>query len=236
MTPHTPTGADTARGESTGLSAHLPAFPLEQILTAHELAARPNRVPDYKAENEALTAIADAMTVSPDDVLQILVDKALALTNAQSAGISLLERDSGAQVFRWQATAGEYARHLGQTLPRALSPCDAVLHRKTMLLMTDPVRRYPLIHQLSRPVHELLLVPFFQGAQPVGTIWVVLHDAPMTFMQEDARVVQSLAKLAGAAFQLLSQLDDLRAVNHAVLSKIAEPALAAVKIGASVRL
>lgn len=161
------------------------------------------------------------MTKSPRDVRQILVDEALALTRAQSSGISLLKRDSGAQIFRWRATAGEYAHHLGQTLPRALSPCDPLLNQKTKLLMTDPVRRYPLIKQLSRPVHELLLVPFFQDVQPVGTIWIVLHDASKTFMQEDARVVQSLAKLAGAAFQRLSQLDDLRAVNHAVLSKIA---------------
>ena len=217
MTSHNPAGADTARNESVA------PWPIEQILTTHELSARPNRAPDYKAENEALTTIADAMTESPRDVLQILVDKALALTRAQSSGISLLERDSGAQIFRWRATAGEYAHHLDQTLPRALSPCDAVLNQKTMLLMTDPVRRYPLINQLSRPVHELLLVPFFQGVQPVGTIWIVLHDASETFMQEDARVVQSLAKLAGAAFQLLSHLDDLHAVNRAVLSKIAEP-------------
>lgn len=223
MTSQAPAGADTTRNES---STPLWTVPIKQVLTTHELSTRPNRAPDYKAENEALTAIADAMTETPRHVLQVLVDKALALTGAQSAGISLLERDSGAQIFRWRATAGEYAHYLGHMLPRESSPCDAVLNQKTMLLMTEPARRYPLVSQLSRPVHEVLLVPFFQSKQPIGTLWIVLHDTARKFMAEDARVVQSLAKLAGPAFQFLSHLDDLHAVNHAVVSKIPEPAMA----------
>ena len=64
-------------------------------------------------------------------ILQQLVETALELCGAQSAGISLLEEENGQPIFRWHGVAGEYAPHLWSTTPREFSPCGTVLDMLT---------------------------------------------------------------------------------------------------------
>ena len=84
---------------------------LESVIATSELSRRPTRPPDYASENRALVALVEAMTASPDDILQYLVETALDLCRAHSAGISLLDGDR--ERFRWPAVAGQWARYLG---------------------------------------------------------------------------------------------------------------------------
>mgnify|MGYP003694751957 CR=1 FL=1 len=65
---------------------------LESVLCTEELKRRPSRPPDYRAENQALLALAQELTNSPGSVLQALVDIALELCRGHSAGISLLRK------------------------------------------------------------------------------------------------------------------------------------------------
>lgn len=194
----TPAGAD--------LTSQLPAVSLDDVIITDELARRPSRAPDHEAENRALVKLASAMASSPKSVLQQLAEAARELCGAGSAGISVWE-PGGEEVFRWQATAGEYGRYLGEALPRYFSPCGAVLERNRSLLMADPERFYPYISELCSPVREVLLVPFLQDGMAVGTVWVVAHDGDKHFDAEDARVVTTLTKFASAAFHMLSRMD-----------------------------
>lgn len=191
-----------------------PVATVDEVLITHQLVSRPRRAPDFAAECRALADLAAVMAESPTNVFQKLADTALELCRAGSANVSLRER-SGPDVFRWVAVAGAYAQYRGNTLPRNFSPCGTVLDHNTCLLMADPVRSFPYIAGLSSPVREVLLVPFYQDGKPVGTVWVVAHDAETHFDAEDSRVITSLTKFAGAAVHALSRTTAAEQANLA---------------------
>ncbi|MEO6237088.1 MAG: hybrid sensor histidine kinase/response regulator, partial [Vicinamibacterales bacterium] len=84
-----------------------------------ELDARPARSPNYEREHHAVVALAAEMASNPRNILQKLVELAVDLCDAGTAGISLLDGD----VFRWDAVAGVSAASRGGTMPRHDSPC-----------------------------------------------------------------------------------------------------------------
>jgi PAS domain S-box-containing protein len=172
-----------------------------------ELAHRPARPPDYQAESQALVDLSGVMATNPHAILQKLAETALALCQAESSGISILESDREPAIFRWHATAGKFGPFLGGTTPRDFSPCGVVLDRNATQLMTDPVRFYPYIAELSPHVAELLLLPFYYGDTAVGTIWVVAHSHERKFDGEDKRLLMSLGKFASTAIQVLRSIE-----------------------------
>jgi signal transduction histidine kinase len=187
--------------------------PLEAVITTAELNKRPSRPADHAAVNEALVALMQEMVNSPQTILQRLVDTALDLCQAHSAGISLLEDEAGRKIFRWHALAGRYAQHLWGTTPREFSPCGTVLDRDTPQLMFQPGRHYTYIEQLSPPIAEVLLIPFHVGGRAVGTVWVISHETNRAFDAEDLRVMGILGKFAAAAYQVLSSIITVEAGN-----------------------
>jgi signal transduction histidine kinase len=182
--------------------------PLESVITTAELGRRPSRPPDYEAENRALVALAQEMASSPTGILQKLVDAALELCRAQSAGISVLEDDR--KRFRWRAIAGQWASHLGGGTPRDFGPCGTVLDRNVALLFSHPERHFAYLTPVTPCIEEGLLIPFHVGGEPVGTIWVIAHDERRQFDAEDMRVMKSLGEFAATAYQVLSSLDALK--------------------------
>ncbi|MEO7415365.1 MAG: PAS domain-containing protein [Opitutaceae bacterium] len=200
-----PRGASDPPLKKLSAGADPVASTLDDIIITEQLAQRLSRRPDYRAEAEALSDLGQTMAASPDAIFQKLVDSALQLCGAQSAGISLLERHDGKEVFRWHATAGAFASQVGSRLPREFSPCGAVLDRDAMLLMRRPARYYPYITDLADNVHEVLLVPFRNNGVPVGTLWLVAQAEETRFNAEDARLVTSLSQFAAAAWQAIDR-------------------------------
>jgi signal transduction histidine kinase len=182
-----------------------PASGVESVITTFELGRRPARTPDFEAESRILLKLATTMAQEPRRVLQELVDSAREMCRAGSAGISLLDPEQGdiKTQFRWMATSGGYASLVGNTLPRDFSPCGTVLDQNRLLLMTDMVKFFPYVEALSHPPCEVLLVPFYRGSEPIGTVWVAAHTSDRRFDQEDARLVTSLSQFAAAAFQVI---------------------------------
>lgn len=180
-------------------------FSLKDVLITSSLRLRDSRAPDYVAETAALTDLARAMSESPGLVLQKLVDTALDLCRADSAGISLLETLDGGEVFRWEAMAGVYARQFGgldsNYMPRQASPCGTTIDYDTALLMYMPERAYPAV-KAEPPIVEALLIPFHVENTPVGTIWILAHNEERKFDQEDERIVGHLAQFASVGWQL----------------------------------
>ena len=139
------------------------------------------RSPDYEAENRALVQLARAMVDSPRNILQMLAETALDLCYAETAGISLLERsDSGEEIFCC-APAGANRSQLEGQLPAASVPAG----RSDRL---TPPNCVPIRLGTSRisgenfpPIDECLLIPFFIGSKPVGTIWAMTYDDIRTF-------------------------------------------------------
>ncbi len=189
-----------------------PLSDLESVLSTDELNRRPARPPEYQAENRALVALAQRMADSPLTILQKLAESALELCGAQSAGISLLEADKAR--FYWPAIAGQWAGYVGGGPPREYSPCGTVLDRDSALLFSHPERYFTYLMPVQPAIEEALLVPFYVHGQAVGTIWVIAHDMSRPFDREDLRVLTSLGKFAGAAYQTLTSLESVTAAQQ----------------------
>ena len=174
---------------------------LDDVIISSQLFTRPSRSPDYQAERDALIALAQTVGDAPQTILQKLVETAQHLCHADTAGISLLEKHGGAEVFRWAALAGVFNNRLNTTIPRSASPSGLTIDRNSTQLMYMAERLFPAI-KMEPPVVEALLVPFHVEHNPVGTIWVVAHDENRKFDLEDERIVRILGQFASAAWQL----------------------------------
>ncbi|MEO8680674.1 MAG: GAF domain-containing sensor histidine kinase [Vicinamibacterales bacterium] len=194
---------------SSSNPGRLPAlFPEVDIRPA--LALRPARMPDYERENRAFSVLAAEIAQNPRNMLQKLVEVAVDLCGAHTAGISLLDGD----VFRWEGVAGVLAAARGGTVPRDQSPCGVCVDTGTTQLMHLADRCFPALHSEPRFI-EALIVPFFDHGVPIGTVWVVSHTDDRKFDAEDERILRVLAAFASAARQQSNTLDEL-AESHLV--------------------
>src|SRR3984885_10673436 len=197
------------------------SVPLESVIHTRELNRRQARPPDFAAVIGALVTLARTMADSPEGTLPQLVEAALSLCKAHSAGISLLEDENGRKIFRWHGVAGEYAPHLWGTTPRDFSPCGTVLDTNQVQLMSRLDRHFGYFADVKPGIAEALLVPFHVGGEAVGTLWVISHDESRQFDREDARVLTTLGEFAAAAYQTLSRLIALKGI----VATIREPLL-----------
>jgi signal transduction histidine kinase len=187
----------------------------ESVIANAEFLRRPSRPADPESENRALVALAQEMSSSPEGILQRLAETALALCEAGSAGITLLETgEDGQPVLRWHGVAGCFAPRLWQLMPRDFSPCGIVLDAGTPQLFQHPERYYSYLLEVEPRIVEALLIPFAVAGELTGTIWVLSHGENRRFDGEDLRVMTNLAKFAGAAFQVQSSVRRLQEADR----------------------
>jgi signal transduction histidine kinase len=198
---------------------------LDDVIINSQLFRRRSRFPNYEAERNALVALSKTMADSPQMILQRLVETALQLCRAGTAGISLLEKHNGEEIIRWEALAGVYADRRNSMMPRNASPCGTTIERNTTQLMFMAERLFPAL-KAEPPVVEALHVPFAVEGRPIGTVWVVAHDEGRKFDQEDERIVKTLAQFASAAWQLLKSEAAAEAAANAEKQKARELAVA----------
>src|SRR6185503_4842227 len=91
--------------------------PLASVDILNELSSRPRRAARIEDEHRAFTLLAAEMAANPRNMLQKLVELAVDVCDAHTAGISLLDGD----VFRWEAVAGVLAAARGGTMSREAS-------------------------------------------------------------------------------------------------------------------
>lgn len=176
---------------------------LEEVVITDELCGRAGRPADLGAEVDAFHALARQMATQPASLLKCLMQTAVRLCGAGSAGVSLLEPTAdGSEVFRWVALAGVYEGHEGGTTPRDFSPCGTCLDRNSPQLYSYPARRFTYFNRVSPPIVEALVIPFGAKRPILGTIWIVAHDDSRKFDSEDVRVMTGLADFTAAALQL----------------------------------
>ncbi|MEX3844276.1 PAS domain S-box protein [Paraburkholderia sp. BR10882] len=199
-----------------------PALTVEETLITEALVNRPNRLPDYQGESRALAALAHEMANNPSGVLPMLARLALTLCRAESAGVSVPERDGPTARFRWGAVAGELAADVDRTLPGDDCPCGVTEGRNTMLLFDRPARSFASYRAIDPPISEALHVPWRVNGTVVGTVWAVTHGEERHFDAEDARQLQGLASCASAAHQLTSALSDAQDAGRNLAQQVAE--------------
>ena len=185
--------------------------PLAAILRTGDLTARMRRPANFEAENHALAALAKTLASAPLTIFQRLVETAMSLCDADSAGLSVEGSERDQDVFRWHTVAGQFAPHVQNVTPRRFSTCGTAVDLDTAQLMVRPGRHFTYLEDLNPPIEEALLVPFHVDGKAVGTVWVIAHGAMRKFDQEDARILASIADFAGMAYQVVTSRSALQA-------------------------
>ncbi|ABE32691.1 Signal Transduction Histidine Kinases (STHK) [Paraburkholderia xenovorans LB400] len=197
-------------------------------LVTEEFDARRRRAPDFAAENEALHGLAQTLNAADGVMLQTLVDTALKLCNAGSAGISLRERDASLpHTFRWVALSGHCADLVGHLLPPDNSPAGVTLQLGSPQLFAFPKRQFDCLAPITHEVTEELVVPVPGTPEPWGALWVMSYDEHLHFDSEHRRILTSLANFTCAALTIRQAKADAEA--RAEEAEAARNALAVVE-------
>jgi hypothetical protein len=191
---------------------------LDQVLVTERLKLRTPRQVSQAQLDQAILRLSNLMAEAPEAVLNHLAETALNLCDAHTVGISILEHENGKDVFRWRAMAGQLAGALGLPMERNDSPCGMVLDCRDTMLFTYPEKHFPFPAPVDPSIVEVLLEPFFDEGEPVGTIWVVAHDNERKFDTEDCRIVRELCRFTTSVYSTLRQIGyvkDLRLARQA---------------------
>ncbi|WP_158822554.1 GAF domain-containing protein [Granulicella sp. S156] len=159
-------------------------------------AARRVHVRDVALQMEGMRRIAHAFVENPDTILQELVNAAIELCDADSAGISIEREDrTDKDFYHWVATAGQYTGFLDAVLPRYPSACGICLERGRPQLFRVSQRFFDLMGIEAPLVTDGILLPWeVDGLR--GTIFIMAHGRTEAFDQSDSRMMQVLADFA----------------------------------------
>jgi two-component sensor histidine kinase len=180
------------------------AMPHDLLIT-EALRQRPSRSNSRIAQVRAFQDLSKLVMISPSAAVQRFLVLAMELCTAGSAGWSRLAHDdAGAEVFRWDAVAGELAAYAGKTVPRSFSPCTLCLENGKTILLSRPARVFTYFDEIDVPIVEALIVPLYDsGGIALGTIWIAHHN-DMKFDANDARVMEELVVQLALALKLMS--------------------------------
>jgi signal transduction histidine kinase len=203
---------------------HTSQATLEDIVITHELSVRPPRAAMFEAEIESLQSLTRIIGKSPNTFPDTLLEHAMELCGAGTAGLSLLETTAdGEQILRWTNIAGTLKGHVGGFTPRDFSPCGVCLDRQAPQLLRYPARRFQYLSDVGIPIVEALVVPLAPTIEdgPLGTIWLLSHHEGESFDSEHVRIMTSLAKFTSSALPLVRTVEAERQA-HAEMESLVE--------------
>jgi GAF domain len=164
-----------------------------------EFVARRLHVRDAAVQMAGMQRLAHAFVESPDTILQELVNAAVDLCGADSAGISIEQEDrTETHFYRWVATAGKYENFLNAILPRYPSACGVCLERGQPQLFRVSQRFFDLMGVDAPTVTDGLLLPW-EVEETRGTIWIMAHGRAEAFDSGDCGMMQVLADFSAMA-------------------------------------
>lgn len=181
---------------------------LEEVIATGLLGTRKSREADLEGERRITSELMGELARQPEEFFPKLVQAVLDFTNAESAGISLLNKERKA--FVWPAVVGGLSPHLGSGTPMDFGPCGTVLERNSAVLFQHPERHFTYLEPITPPLEEVLLVPFQMDGKPVGTIWAVVHERGHQFDAEDRRLLENLSGFAASAYRVLASSGRLK--------------------------
>lgn len=183
---------------------------VDAIITTHLIGARRDRRRNFERENELLQDLALRLADSDRMLLDRLVEAAVVICEAGSAGLSVHGTDTdGHAVLKWEAVAGEYSRYLGGTLP-LFSPCGVCLARGRAELFDRPERIFTYLSDVRPEISEALVIPLRAGGRGFGTIWIASHGEGREFTSADLSFMTTLANFTAAALTLMTRESSAR--------------------------
>jgi hypothetical protein len=193
------------------------AFPesgmyLRDLLTDEDFRLRRSKFHDVEKQSRCFRRLTEAAGKDPQNILQELVDTAIEVCGADSAGISLEEPETLG--FRWVAVAGSFSKYLNGRTDRYNSPCGKCLDscRPQLYRVTQPF--YDLIGVSAEPITDGVLIPWMSGCQR-GTLWAVSHSAAEAFDREDFAILSYLAEFSSEILRYQREQFRMRARDHA---------------------
>jgi signal transduction histidine kinase len=165
---------------------------------------------DPLRQSIALKRLISLFEENPEEILQELVNLAVELCHADSAGVSLEEDEPGEPKFRWVAVAGSFAQYINGTTPRFFSPCGTCLStgRAQLYRVTQPYYRFLGLE--AQDIKDGILIPWIAGSRR-GTLWAVSHHDFMSFDPSDYDLLRSLADFVAFAVLAQAEQETLRA-------------------------
>jgi hypothetical protein len=154
---------------------------------------------DIATQMEGMHRLMRAFVDNPDTILQALVNSAVELCGADSAGISLETAEKTDEIYyQWVATAGEYTPFLNASLPRYPSACGLCLERGRPQLFRVSQKFFDIMGVDAPTVTDGLLLPW-EVDEVRGTIWIMAHGRTEAFDNDDCGMMQVLADFAAMA-------------------------------------
>jgi signal transduction histidine kinase len=187
-----------------------------------EFASRQLHPRDAGRQMSGLQRLSRAFVEDPNTILQELVNIAIDLCEADSAGISIEKPDGTDDSFyNWIAAAGDYEPFFNAMLPRYPSACGICLERREAQHFRVGKRFFDILGVEAALVADGLLLPWFDG-EVRGTIFVIAHSRSQAFDMEDVRMMRTLANFAAMAMRNRRQQEAL--VRQAELAAAASMA------------
>jgi len=160
---------------------------------------------DVVSHVQGMNRLARVFVESPTNILQELVNAAVDLCGADSAGISIEQNDATDDNFyHWVAAAGQYSGFVDAKLPRYPSACGVTLERSRPQIFRVAQQFFDLMGIQAPIVTDGLLLPW-QVDETRGTIWIMAHGRDEAFDGEDCRMMQALANFAATGVRLQQQ-------------------------------
>ena len=186
---------------STVVDANETGLEVSDLRLSTEFAARPVRPRVSSALTESILRLYDAFLKKTDNIQQELVDSAIDLCGADSAGISIEQvGENDNHFWLWTATAGKYSVFGNSTLPRYPSACGICLARGCPQTLRVTQRFFDLVGVEAETVTDGILFPWRVG-ETRGTFWILAHGRREAFDCVDLRIMQSLADFAAIAMK-----------------------------------
>jgi signal transduction histidine kinase len=181
---------------------------LKEILITARLNTTPAPHPNVSEEAQALWTLARMLATAPQNLIDGLLEMALGLCHADTAGLSVLEAlPDGEQVFRWTNLAGRLKQFVGGATPRHFSPCGVCLDHDAPQFFEYPARRFRYLSKnVDVPIVQALVIPVSLGLGAPATIWILAHEERDDFNAEDVRTMTELADFTGSVLALLHSL------------------------------
>jgi hypothetical protein len=187
-----------------------------------EFAARKLHPRDAIRQMRALQRLSRSFVESPDTILQELVNIAVDLCEAESAGISIVKPDATDDSFyNWVAAAGDYEPFFNAMLPKYPSACGLCLERGEPQHFRVSKRFFDILGVEAPLVKDGLLLPWYEG-ETRGTIFVMSHTLDTAFDSDDVLMMRTLADFAAMAMRNRRQQEQL--VRQAELAAAASMA------------
>jgi hypothetical protein len=175
---------------------------LHDLLLNGAFQERKNDERDPNREADALRRMARVFAENPNVVLQELVDIAVEVCGADSAGVSLEERsEDGKLRYRWSAIAGSFVQDRRGTTSRVFTQSGAGFSG-------GGTQRYRG-GLATEPISDGILIPWSKDSMR-GRIWAVAYHSREAFHYDDQRLLTELADFATIAIRHRFHEQELR--------------------------